>query len=112
MMMTTIAIAIKNSDTDYKLVTMADGDAITIGNTLKTYYNTLELANALLDQGNIQSLGNTISESVFTNEPVTNLESIDIRESEITIADKNVFLTPKRSANHPLKGIQAATDKT
>ncbi len=25
------------------------------------------------------------------------------------IADKNVFLTPKRSANHPLKGIQAAS---
>lgn len=86
--MTTIAIA-ANINGGYKLITMADGDPETIGPILKEHYNTNETVNALLDKGNIISLGNTVEESVFTGEPVTTYESIDGRESEITIKDKN-----------------------
>jgi hypothetical protein len=86
--MTTIAISIRNTD-GYKLVTMNDGDSVVVGQTLKEYYSTPELINALLDNGNIVTLGNTIQESTFTGEPVTVLPTTDIRESEIIIKDKN-----------------------
>lgn len=86
--MTTIAISIRNTD-GFKLVTMNEGDPEIIGQTLKTYYNTSESVNALLDNGNIVTLGNTIAESAFTGEPVTVLPTTDIRESEIIIKDKN-----------------------
>lgn len=86
--MTTIAISIRNTD-GFKTVTMNEGDPEIVGQTLKMYYNTPELANALLDKGNIVTLGNTVEESTFTGEPVTVLPTTDIRESEIIIKDKN-----------------------
>lgn len=88
--MTTIAISIRNPD-NFKLVTMPDGDPTIIGETLKTHYNTPEAINALLDNGNIQTLGNTIEESVFTGEPtrVYTIEQVDLDETQITISEKN-----------------------
>jgi hypothetical protein len=86
--MTTIAIAINNQN-GYKLVTMADGDPEIVALTLKTNYNTPELVNRLLDKGNIITLGNSIEESSFTGEPAQLLNSVDIKESEITIMNKN-----------------------
>lgn len=88
--MTTIAIAIRNSD-GYKMVTMAEGRWYDIGQTLKTHYTTGEVINELLDKGNIVTLGNTVSESVFTGTPPTIIQSIDQRESEITTMDKNFY---------------------
>lgn len=93
--MTTIAISIQNSD-GYKLVTMNEGDSEIVEQTLKTYYNTPETINALLDNGNIVTLGNTIAESTFTGEPVTLLETIDGRESEIIVNDKNFLFIDNR----------------
>lgn len=86
--MTTIAISIRNAD-GFKLVTMNEGDSEVVGQTLKNYYNTPETINALLDNGNIVTLGNTVEESAFSGEPVTVLPTTDIRESEIIIKDKN-----------------------
>lgn len=102
--MSSIAIA-KIINGKYSLILIEEADKEQISEILKTHYSQEEVIDQLFQGGNIISLAPTIEETVFSGTPSTLIESLDIRESEITVSDYN-FSFDKQTNNWMIRKFE------
>lgn len=88
--MSSIAIAKLNSERKYNLIIVEeDSDIEVVTDLLRNNYTEESKINGLFEGGNIISLAPTLEETVFSGNSSQIIETVDIRESEITICDYN-----------------------
>lgn len=91
--MSSISIAKSEDDGKFTMITIEEAQKDQVAQILSENYTEKGLVDSLFNGGNIVSLASTVEDTVFSGEPAVLFESVDSRESEITMSDYNFLFT-------------------
>lgn len=87
-------------DDQWKYVTIASSeDPVSVGEMLKLNYANHDLVAELIGQGNIISLGETVSESKFDGTAYKTIEAVFNQFDDFDVADYNYVLAMNREGD-------------